>query len=202
MNQFRVDTKPAKPAKTFSFFNRGVIIGCGVTSIVAAVVILGLSLWESFGMTGKFHVIEVPGFHELKLETAGVHVGVYQHRGAGPIPAQALSKLDVRVLTKDTYEEVPVLMNNTGQVFSQFGVQGMPLFNFIAQKAGSYTLSAVYTGETPGPTVPVTIYAQSVRNLKQTLIVGITFFALFLGIGIFFLVKQRQWFSTPPKDKK
>jgi hypothetical protein len=164
---------------------------------VTGVLIFGLCLWETFGFGGKFRVIEVPGFHELKLDTPGLYAGIYQHRGTGPIPVKELSAVNVHLMKKESYEEVPVLMNNAGQTFNQFGFQGMPLFNFVIQDPGDYTLSAAYLDERGGPTVSILLIAQAVQNVKQTLIVGIAFFALFIALGIFMLVKLNSWAPRP-----
>lgn len=174
---------------------RGVGIGLGVSFIIVSIVILGLSVFEGFGgLSGKFLSMRVPGFQEMDLKSPGLYAGIYQHRSSAPMPSQALSKLEVRVMSKDSYEEVPVVMNTAGQTASQFGFQVMPLFNFIAPRAGAYTISAVYPGAEEGPTVPIVIVSQSAQNTKQTLIAGIGFFALFLTIGIIILVKLNRWF--------
>lgn len=173
---------------------RGALLGIGVGFVGLAVVMLGLSLWEAFGgFSGKIRMVELPGFHELDLENPGLYAGIYQHRSRKPLPVKALSSMDVRIMAKDSYEEVPVLMNNTGQTISRFGIEVMPLFNFVVQQPGAYTMSAVYLGDQQGPKVPVTIVAQAAANIKQTLIVGASFFVLFLGLGILILVKLDQW---------
>ena len=79
------------------------------------------------------------------------------------------------------------------QTANRFGIKAMPVFNFIVQQAGTYDLTAFYTGDTKGPTLPVYLFPESVQNVKQTLIVGIGSFALFLGLGIFTLVKLNTW---------
>ena len=78
-------------------------------------------------------------------------------------------------------------MNTTGQTFNQFGLQGMPVFNFLAPEAGRYTLSGVYRDGAAGPTLPVMIISQAARDIKQNMIVGILFFALFLVLGLWVL---------------
>src|SRR4051812_34161185 len=135
----RMREEPAKPKIKIEFHpGRNWIIGAGVASIIVSLVIFGLSLWEGFGGGGKVRLVELPGFHEVELETAGLYAGIYQHRGAGPIPVKELSQMDVRIMSKGDYEEIPVLMNTAGQTYDRFGLRGMPLFNFVVQKPGAY----------------------------------------------------------------
>jgi len=178
---------------------RGILIGIGITFIVLSVVILATSAWEGFGGLGKkFQIINLPGFHELQLKEAGLYGGVYQHRGTQPMPARQLMNMDVRILSKDTYESIPVMMNTTGQTFNRLGVRGMPLFNFLIQRPGAYTLSAIYLEGTSGPTVPIMVFPQAAQNVKQTIIVGSVFFALFLVLGIIILVNVKKWVPSSP----
>lgn len=173
---------------------RTIIITSGILLIVLACVIGAMSAFEAFkSVQGNFNVIELPGFHELELKEPGLYGGVYQHRGTGPIPIQQLTKLDVRVMDKQTYEQAQVVMNTAGQTFNQMGMRGMPIFNFFIQKPGIYNISGIYSGEATGPTVPVMIFAQAAQNIKQTLIVGGLFFVLFLVMGILMLVKLNRW---------
>src|SRR5438105_3439001 len=86
--------------------NRGLLIGLGVSFIVLSLLILGLSIWESLGLGSRVQVIELPGFHQLDLKSAGLYTGLYQHRGSGPIPVKQLSTMDVRMMSKGSYEEV------------------------------------------------------------------------------------------------
>src|SRR5438093_1248787 len=95
----------------------GVWIGAGVAFLVLAAAMLGLTVYEGFFGGGSIQMVELPGFHELNLTKPGLYAGVYQHRGTGPFPIKALSQLDVRIMSKTTYEEVPVLLNNAGQTF-------------------------------------------------------------------------------------
>ncbi len=179
------------PAHPF-FMERGFLIGLGIISIVASVLILGFSLYEGLLNGGRIRVLELPGFHELKLDTAGLYAGVYQHRGNGPLPLKELTQMDVRVMSKEDYEEVPVMMNTTGQAFHQFGLRGLPLFNFAIQTPGTYTLSGVYTAGENGPKVSVLLFPQAAQNVKQTLFVGITSFLFFLILGVGMLVKTSK----------
>lgn len=164
----------------------------GIASILLATVIALAAVWDGFFRLGRqAQLIEVPGFHVLDLETPGVYAGVYQQQGPGNIPTEALSRLDVRVASKETYQEVPVMMNKSGQILSQFGVQGMMLFNFLIDKPGFYTLSAVYTGET-GPNLTVILFPQSAESLRPTLVGGILFFGIFLVLGVYLLRQSRR----------
>lgn len=173
-------------------FNRKVLVGIGSAFIVLAVVILGTMAWEVFGgATNKFMVIELPGFHELTLKNPGLYAGVYQQRGQGAIPVDALSHMEIHVMSKKTFQEIPLLMNNTGQTFSQFGLRGMPLFNFMAPDAGDYTLSGVYADGKEGPRVDILLFSEAAQNIRQTLIVGSVFFFSFLGLGIWILIKSK-----------
>lgn len=180
------------------FFRRGFLIGTGAASIVLAFVVLGISLFEGFFGGGKVRMLQLPGFHEMELDSAGLYAGIYQHRGTNPMPVKELTQMDVRVMAKDDYEEVPVLMNSAGQTFHRFGMRGLPLFNFAISRPGSYTLSGVYTGGSSGPDVNVLVVPQSAGNIKQTLSVGIGFFIFFLAIGVFLLLRLEHW---APKKK-
>lgn len=171
------------------FLRRGFLIGVGVVSIVASFVVLGFSLYETVMGGGKIRMIQLPGFHELQLETPGLYAGVYQHRGAGPLPIKELAQMDVRVMSKEDYEEVPVLMNSAGQTFDRLGMRGLPLFNFAIPRSGAYTLSGVYTGGANGPNANIILVPQTAGNIKQTLIVGVAFFIFFLAIGVLILLK-------------
>ena len=184
-----------KRRETAKPLDRRWVTAGGVAALAVAVVILGLSLWESLGGVGRVRSVTLPGFHRLALREPGLYAGFYQHRGPGAIPAATLSKLNVRILSKDDFEEVPVLMNSDGQVVERFGVQGMPLFNFVVRQPGDYTLSAVYDDVENGPSVPVFIFPQSVQNARTTLVVGFAFFALFIAIGVVVLRRSRA--STP-----
>ena len=188
----KMDPSFRKPRQT-PVMNRHVLVAVGASFIALAIIMLGLSLWEAFGGAARFHVIRVPGFHELNLEKPGVYIGLYQHHGSGPLPIQALSHLDVRVMSKNDFKEVPVLMNSAGQYFSRMGMQGMPVFNFEIPEAGSYTLSAAYIDAAGGPTVPILLFHQSVQNIRQTLTVGGLFFLLFVGLGIWVIFKSEEW---------
>jgi len=176
--------------------NRTWLIGIGTGFIVLAIVMLGISLWEGFGGAAKMRVLRVPGFHELKLDQAGLYVGVYQHSGSGAMPARELSRLDVRVTSRDEGEQVPVLMNSSGQAVSRMGFRGMPVFNFIAPRGGVYTLSAVYLEGMTGPNVQLLVFHQGAADIKQTLAVGALFFIVFMGLGIWILVKSSAWSET------
>ncbi len=192
----RMDTT-IKRKRRIPGLSRSAWLGIGVAFVALSFVMAGASLWEAFGGAANVRVIRVPGFHELKLDEAGLYVGVYQQTGTAAIPARELSQLDVRVMAKDEYEEVPVLMNTSGQAVSRMGFRGMPVFNFVAPKAGDYTLSAVYVQGMTGPNVPIMVFHQGVIDVKQTLIVGALFFALFLCLGIWVLVKSTTWAAEP-----
>jgi len=176
--------------------SRGLFIGLGVGLIGIALLVLGLSIWDiASNLSGQFFSLELPGFQELTLKTPGLYAGVYQHHGQAPIPAEALSKMQVRIFSEETYENVPVVMNTTGQTFQQMGLKGMPLFNFVIQKAGRFTLSGVYPDGVNGPTVPVLLMSQTSQNIKGTLFAGLLFFCVFLGTGIWVLVRMKKWTS-------
>jgi hypothetical protein len=179
--------------RTIPGMNRNVLVGIGTAFIALSIIMLGISLWEAFGSAARFRVIRVPGFHELKLDKAGAYVGLYQHRGTTPLPVRELSRLDVRVMSKGDFQEIPVLMNNSGQSFNRMGMQGMPVFNFVAPRAGVYTLSAAYLEESGGPTVSIMVFHQGVQDIKQTLAVGGLFFVLFITLGIWVIVKSADW---------
>lgn len=181
-----------KRAKTGGFSHHA-IVGVGTAFIVLAIIMLGLSLWESFGSGAGFRMIRVPGFHELKLDQPGAYIGLYQHRGNTPVPVRELSRLDVRVMSKGDFQEVPVLMNTAGQAYSRLGMQGMPLFNFVISQAGVYTLSAAYLEESGGPNVQIMVFHQAAQNIKQTLAVGGLFFILFIALGIWVIAKSKEW---------
>jgi hypothetical protein len=164
--------------------------GAGIGFIVLAVVILGLGLWEGFiGAGANLHRLELPGFHELELKEPGLYAGIYQHQGPGPIPAAALAKLSVKVFTKDGFREIPVALNTAGETFARMGQQGMLLFNFAISEPGLYTISGLYL-EAVGPTVPVLLISQGVRNTKPTLIVSGFFFLFFMILGIWMVRKK------------
>lgn len=178
-----------------SGIGQGWLIAIGITALTVAFVILGLSLWESFGGLGRVREVTLPGFHRLPLRDPGLYAGFYQHRSTGPVPASQLARMNVRVLSRE-FEEVPVLMNTTAQVVDRFGVQGMPLFNFVVREAGDYTLSGAYVGADSGPDVPVLIIPQAVQNVRATLAVGLLFFLLFVAIAV--LVLRRAARASPP----
>jgi hypothetical protein len=175
--------------------SRNAIVGVGTGLIVLSIIVLAMALWEAFGSAANFRALRVPGFHELKLDEPGAYVGLYQHRGNGPIPARELSRLDVRVMSKGDFQEIPVLMNTAGQAYNRMGLQGMPVFNFVISEAGVYTLSAAYLDETGGPDVQIMVFHQGVQNVRQTLIVGILFFLFFVALGIWIIVKSADWSS-------
>ena len=178
---------------------RPALLASGISLIILSIIVLGFSLWEAFGgSSGRFRVIEVPGFHQLDLKEGGLYAGVYQHRSNQPMPVKALSQIQVRIMYKPTYDEIPVVTNTAGVTFNRLGIQGMPLFNFAIQEPGTYTLSADYAGDAKGPIIPVTIMAQSAANAKQTLIVGGAFFALFLILGILILTRLNKWAPKKP----
>lgn len=175
------------------FYKRGPWIVIGSALIVLSLAIAVLTIWEVLGRANtRFHALELPGFHSLELKTPGLYAGVYQHNRPGPIPSADLSRLSVRVMSSDSFQEVPLVSNTSGRTFSQFGLSGMPLFNFVIEHPGSYTLSAVYPGE-PGPHVNVLLMSQAVRDIKPTLMVGGIFFILFLVLGIWIIVKSKNW---------
>lgn len=173
---------------------RTILIGTGAALIVLAVVIAAASLWESFGgAAARLQRLTVPGFQQVELGEAGLYGAVYQHRGPGPMPAAALARLDVRIMSKTTYEDVPVLMNRTGQTFDRFGVRGMPVFNFVAQAPGVYTVTATYPRDVEGPDATLMLISQAAQNVRQTLTVGAIFFVVFLALGIVILVRLDRW---------
>ncbi len=173
--------------------NKRVLVGIGTGLMVLSVLIIGVSLWEGLGGVGRgIKTFSVPGFQELDLDTPGLYAGVYQHQGEGPVPVEALSKLDVRILSKESYQDVPVLMNSSGQSFGRLGLRGMVLFNVLVEKPGFYSFSALYKEGVTGPTVPLLFIAQSAQTFQRTLLVGGFFFLVFLGLGIFILLKARK----------
>jgi hypothetical protein len=184
------------------FLRPGFLMSLGIASIAVGVIVLGLSVYEAFLSGGKIRVVDLPGFHELKLDTPGLYAGVYEHRGSGPMPVELLSKLDVRLMSKDDYQEVPVLMNTTGQTFNRLGVRGMPVFSFVIEQPGDYTLSG-FTKEADDktPSINVMILPQTAQNAKQTLFVGAACLVFFVGLGIFVLFHIKTWGpkSTNPK---
>jgi len=173
---------------------RGLFIGLGAGLIAISVLILGLAIWDiASSISGQYFALDLPGFQELKLKSPGLYAAVYQHHGNTPIPAEALSKMQVRIFSEETYENIPVMMNTTGQTFQQMGLKGMPLFNFIIQKEGRFTLSGVYPDGINGPTVSVVLMSQATQNIKGAIFAGLLFFILFLGTGIWVLVRTKHW---------
>lgn len=175
--------------------HRGVLIAAGVGLILLSIVVLSLSLWESFFKSGHIQLITVPGFQQLQLDTPGLYVGLYQHQGPGPIPIKQLSELDVRILSKTDYESIPVVMNTQGQTFERLGMRGMPVFNFFVETPGAYTMSAILKEDDVKQEYPIMIIPQSTQNIKQNLIVGVAFFIFFLASGIFILIRIKRWCS-------
>lgn len=167
-------------------------LGAGITFMVLSVLVLGLGLWEALvGIGANVHHLELPGFHELELKEPGIYAGIYQHQGAGAIPAAALSKMSVKVFAKENFQEIPVVSNKSGGTFSRLGQQGMLLFNFMLHEPGRYTLSGLYLEADPGPTVPVILVNQGVRSTKPTLVVTVFFFLFFMTLGIW-MVRKKQ----------
>jgi len=178
---------------------RGILIAVGVVLIILACVILGVSLWESFGASkGKVHQVNAPDFHELDLQQGGLYGAVYQHRTPGPMPIEALTHLKAQLLFRETFEQIPLTFNTAGQTFERLGVRGMPLFNFFIHEPGFYTLHLFYEGERQGPSVPIFIISEAAQDVKQTLIVGGGFFILFLVLGILILVNLGKWIPKSP----
>ncbi|MFN0117448.1 MAG: hypothetical protein ACKVQC_04025 [Elusimicrobiota bacterium] len=176
----------------------GVFIGGGLFCILVALTVLGFSLWESFGGSDKMRLLNLPGFYELDLKRPGLYAGVYQHKGSEPLPINELTKMSVRLMSKDTYEEVSVVMNSAGQAFNRLGFQGLPLFNFVIPEAGVYNLSSIYTGGMEGKTHSILLISAEAANIKQTLIVGFLFFAFFLTLGILILIKASKLEKPKP----
>ncbi len=165
----------------------------GISCLVFGVIIVGAGAWDTFFRVGRqTQVVEAPGFHVLDLETPGVYAGIYQHRGDGPIPVEALSRLDVRLSAKETYQEVPVMMNKSAQVFSQLGVRAVLVCNFLIEKPGFYTLSATYTGDN-GPAVSLLLVPQSAQSVRPMLAGGALFFLIFTGLGIYLIRQSRRF---------
>lgn len=182
-----------KPKKKL-MVSRRVLAGAGVFFLSLAFVLLGFGTWEAFGgFTKNIHTLGLPGFHEIDLAKPGVHIGFYQHRGTGPIPVDALSRLDVRLMSKTNYEEIPVLMNSGGQVFRRLGQEGMVLFSFAVERAGAYTLSGVYADAEPGPDVTVVVFPQGAHHVLPTLVVTVLFFLIFGGLGVLIFLKLNKW---------
>jgi len=192
------DTEISRPKKVQ--MSHTILMGTGAGMLALGVAIGALALWEAFGgVSTGVRRVEVPGFQELNLETSGMYAGVYQHQGNGPIPIQALTHLDVHIMSKANYQDVPVIMNTTGQIASQLGVLALPVFNFQIDQPGTYILSAVYPQGKSGPTVPLLIFSQAAQNIKQTLFVGAAGFLLFVGLGIYFLLKLDEWAPEPAR---
>ncbi len=170
---------------------RKIWVGAGVGFIVLSFGLLGLGLWEAFvGAGASIHRLELPGFHELELKEPGLYAGLYQHQGPGAIPAGDLSRMSVKVFAKEGFQEVPVMMNKTGETFERMGQRGMVLFNFALNEPGLYTLSGMYIEGDPLPATPVMLISQGVRNTKATLVVSGVFFLLFMGLGIWMIRKK------------
>ena len=185
---------PSRTKKTDTFFlNRGFLIGVAIACMVTSFAVLGFGLFESFFGGGNIHSLRLPGFQEVKLNSAGLYAGVYQHRGTTPVPVKALSSLDIRVMSKNDYEAVPVLMNNSGQTFERMGFQGYPLFNFQISEPGAYTVSGVSTGDAGTQNFQILLIPQSAGNIRQNLIVSVTFFLFFLGMGTLMLFRLDRW---------
>lgn len=192
----KMDTTIKRKKSVVPAISRTGLVGIGTAFIILAIAMLGVALWEGFGGAAKMKILRVPGFHEVKLDQAGLYVGAYQHTGQGTMPVRELSRLDVRVTSKDEGTEVPVLMNTTGQAVSRLGFRGMPVFNFIAPRAGNYTISAIYLEGMTGPNLPVLFFHQGAGDIKQTLAVGSLFFVVFTALGIWILVKSSDWGSA------
>jgi hypothetical protein len=168
------------------------LAGLGTGLIILSVVILGAALWEGLGAGRTVRTLDIPGFHELDLDTPGLYAGIYQHQGDEPLPVQALSNLDIRILSKDSYRDVPVLMNSSGQTFSRMGMKGMILFNVLIEQPGFYSMSALYKDQISGPNITVLFIAEAAKTLQMTVLVGIFFFLVFLGLGIFTLIRAKR----------
>lgn len=164
----------------------------GTASLVLAGAVLTVSLWDAFFRMGsKALVLDVPGFHVLDLDTPGVYAGIYQHRGSGAIPVEQLSQLSIHVISKDTYEEIPVLMNSTGQTVTRMGFEGMVVFNFLIDKPGFYTLSALSSGAASSGPLSLLLLPQSL-DPRSPLLAGAFFTLVFAGLGGWALWKSRR----------
>jgi hypothetical protein len=173
----------------------------GIGSISLAGVILIVSIWDGFFRLGaKIQVLDVPGFHVLDLDTPGVYAGVYQHTGQAPVPVDFLSKLSVSVVSKDTYQDIPVLMNSTGQPVSRMGFKGMVVFNFLIEQPGFYTMSLVGAEAASGFASSIILIPQA-ADPKPALLAGLFFFVVFLGLGIWTLLKSRRAAALFPSSK-
>ena len=97
--------------------------------------------------------------------------------------------MSIKVFAKDGFQEVPVALNSSGETFTRLGQTGMVLFNFGINQPGRYTISGLYL-DAQGPTVPVVLVSQGVRNTKPTLIVSGFFFLFFLTMGVWMMRKK------------
>jgi len=172
--------------------NRTVWVITGTVFILLSFLLLGAAIWEGVkGVKDNYFNISLPGFHELDLKSPGLYAGVYQQQGKAPLPFDVLTNLEIRIFEKGSYAEVPVNLNRVGQTFDRLGQAGMLVFNFIIQNPGQYTLSGFYLGDEDKEVqpIPIIIFAQAAQDIKQTLVVGIGFFILFLVMGIVMCVK-------------
>ncbi len=173
--------------------NKKMLLGIGTGSIILSLAILSVGLWEGLSGAGQnIKTFEVPGFQELDLESPGLYAGVYQHQGNEVMPAEALSQLDVRIISKDTYQDVPVLMNSSGQTIGRLGLSGMILFNVLIEKPGFYSFSALYKEGKTGPTVPILFLSQSVQTFQTTVLVSLFFFLVFFSLGLYIVLRARK----------
>ncbi len=171
-----------------------ILIGVGVVFIFLSVLILGLGIWEGYSSVRQnVHMITVPGFHSLKLKSAGPYMGIYQHSGRGAVPIKLLTGMEYRLISKDGTREVPVNGNRTGDIMMRGGREAMIALNFILEEAGEYTFSAFNLGEEKAVSeIPLILFGQGAQGFKQSFVIGFLFFVLLLTLGIFLLLQAKK----------
>lgn len=170
--------------------NKTIWIVFGTVFILLSFVMLGVGVWEGINSVRKnYFQIQLPGFHELELDSAGLYAGVYQYQGSVPVPRDVLSQLEIRIFSKGDFQEVPVYSTPVGQPVTRLGQSVVPVFSFAVDRPGGYTMSGFYMGEGEVNPIPIIIFAQAARNIKQTLVVAGVFFLIFLILGIYMCIK-------------
>jgi hypothetical protein len=165
--------------------------GLAAAVFVAGCVYFGVYLWQNISRIGEnLTQVVVPGKSQLTLSKPGKYTIFYEHRSVVDnkvySTSRDLSGLECSLVSMSTGAEIalsPATMNSSYSMGSRSGVS---VLDFQIESAGTYELSAQYSGGQEGPEVVLAVGEGFTEDIFKTVFggLGILFGSIGLAVAI------------------
>ncbi|MBI3012274.1 MAG: hypothetical protein HYY63_01465, partial [Elusimicrobia bacterium] len=139
-------------------------------------------------------LLQVPGEQKVRLKLPGSYIAVCLEKNLTGADKQRLQDLEYSLFGKSG--DIEVLKFPSRVYATDRGSDQIPLFQFVAEKAGNYTFSSGYAYDMEGPKIKAVLFHTDLGYVRTELFVGLGMF-LVLGVLGFYFIRRNYKSSIP-----